>query len=82
MIPPFLEDQDYREWKNWHQLLDRQDENERYKKVDEFKALSEELSGVYVEGLRIMDILRWQKVCSYASVNLPFLISYIRKFMM
>ena len=62
-IHPFLEDEDYYQWKNWHRQLDRQDERRKHKKGFAFKAHSKELSYLFVDEMRTRDVLYWQKVC-------------------
>lgn len=67
-IHPFFEDEDYRQWKNWHHFLDRQDEKKRHKKGFEFKYRSKELSWLYLDEIRTRDVLYWQKVFSILDI--------------
>ncbi|KAG6879421.1 hypothetical protein C0992_002795 [Termitomyces sp. T32_za158] len=60
-IHPFLEDEDYYQWKNWHRYLDRQDERKKYKRGLEFKARSKDLACLYVDEMHTRDLLYWQK---------------------
>ena len=61
-IHPFFEDQDYYQWKNWHRLLDKQDERRKHKKGFAFKAHSKDLSRLFVDEMKTRDVLYWQKV--------------------
>ncbi|KAG6878355.1 hypothetical protein C0993_008113 [Termitomyces sp. T159_Od127] len=60
-IHPFLEDEDYYQWKNWHRYLDRQDERKKHKRGFEFKARSKDLACLYVDEMHTRDLLYWQK---------------------
>ncbi|KAG5341009.1 hypothetical protein C0989_012213 [Termitomyces sp. Mn162] len=60
-IHPFLEDEDYYKWKNWHRYLDRQDERKKHRRGLEFKACSKDLACLYVDEMHIRDLLYWQK---------------------
>ncbi|KAG6888634.1 hypothetical protein C0995_006878 [Termitomyces sp. Mi166 len=60
-IHPFLEDEDYYQWKNWHRYLDRQDERKKHKRGLEFKARSKDLAWLYVDEMHTRDLLYWQK---------------------
>ena len=62
-VHPFLEDEDYYQWKNWHRLLDKQDERRKHKKGFAFRTHSKELSYLFVDEMRTRDVLYWQKVC-------------------
>ncbi|PPQ83648.1 hypothetical protein CVT25_006254 [Psilocybe cyanescens] len=46
-IHPFFEDEDYRQWKNWHRFLDRQAEKKRHRKGYEFRSRSKDLAWFY-----------------------------------
>ena len=62
-IHPFLEDEDYYQWKNWHRQLDKQDERRKHRKGFAFKAHSKELSYLFVDEMKTRAVFYWQKVC-------------------
>ncbi|KAF9268372.1 hypothetical protein L218DRAFT_612458 [Marasmius fiardii PR-910] len=59
-IHPFLEDEDYYEWKNWHRRLDREDEKRKYRRGLEFKARSKDMAWLYLAEMKARDVYYWQ----------------------
>lgn len=70
-IHPLFEDEDYYQWKNWHRLLDKQDERRKHKKGFAFKAHSKEVAYLFVDEMRTRDVLYWQKVWILLLPSLP-----------
>ncbi|KAL0062662.1 hypothetical protein AAF712_010499 [Marasmius tenuissimus] len=64
-IHPFLEDDDYYQWKNWHRYLDHEDERRKHRKALEFKAHSKDMAWLYLAEMKARDVYYWQLVCTY-----------------
>ncbi|KAG7096530.1 hypothetical protein E1B28_003959 [Marasmius oreades] len=56
----FLEDEDYYEWKNWHQRLDRDDERQKNRRGLEFEARSKDMAWIYLAEMQTRDVYYWQ----------------------
>ncbi|KAK1220257.1 hypothetical protein PQX77_016993 [Marasmius sp. AFHP31] len=67
-IHPFLEDDDYYQWKNWHRYLDREDEKRKHRKALEFKAHSKDMAWLYLAEMKARDVYYWQLVCVYLTL--------------
>ncbi|TFK43065.1 hypothetical protein BDQ12DRAFT_674326 [Crucibulum laeve] len=57
---PFLADEDYYQWQNWHRYLDKEDERRRHRKGYAFKAHAKRQAYWYAEEMLTRDYGRWQ----------------------
>ncbi|KAF9004756.1 hypothetical protein BDQ17DRAFT_411084 [Cyathus striatus] len=69
-VPPFLEEEDYYQWRSWHHYLDQVDDLRRHRKGYEFKARAKQLANLYVEELYMRDMMYWQKDV-YGGTSMP-----------
>ncbi|KAF8663582.1 hypothetical protein AX16_000926 [Volvariella volvacea WC 439] len=60
-LPPFLasayENESYHQWRNWHHHLDQLEQMRKRQRVLEFEEESEELAWLYVEGVKLYEVL-------------------------
>ncbi|KAI5894446.1 uncharacterized protein SCHCODRAFT_02541058 [Schizophyllum commune H4-8] len=54
---PIVEEEEYSRWVNWHRYLDQQEERRRHKRGYEFKARSREMALLYLEELKLRDVM-------------------------
>ncbi|CAK5262627.1 unnamed protein product [Mycena citricolor] len=76
-IHPFLEEEEYHQWQNWHHYLEHQGQKRLHRLGRTFKAQANDLAWIYADQIRAMDLMAWQKE-TYGRVDKGLLTQFKR----